>query len=580
MTTQRGARGFGRAVALWGDGFDRLRDWTRRLREAPGGWPPYVVAILLALAVAAVMAPFRDGLDPVNVLLLYVAVSVVAALALGSGPALAASVAGFLVVNLIFIHPYGTLAVSARFYVLALVIYLGVALVTGQLVARLAERTEQALAEQRRTRLLYDLNSALISDVTLTDILDTIVRQVVTVYGAARSRILLPADGTSPDVDAEPDLVVRATAPAARASGTIDRADQSVARWAMANRRPAGRGGGRRLARGSAGPRRRAGGAAESGRDGGTTDILYLPILAGERPIGVLEVSGRPGGGRFMADDELVLGTFAGQAALALERARLTEEAAQSDALRRSDDLKSALLAAVSHDLRTPLAAIKASATALLDEQVRWADADRREFLHAIDEETDRLALMVGNLLDLSRIEGGALRPDREWYGVDELIDDVMSRLRSRAGTDAARLSAMVEADLPPAWFDYVEIAQVLRNLGENALKYTPTGTAIRITVRRDDDRLIFTVADDGPGIPQETQARLFERFYRGAAQGSTVSGVGIGLAICRGLVEAHGGGIGVESEPGHGATFRFWLPIGPGEGSGEAMDDAAGDER
>ncbi|HEV2527548.1 MAG TPA: ATP-binding protein [Thermomicrobiales bacterium] len=561
MRVNRASRqGIGRAVAFGGGAIDQLRMWTRRLREAPSRWPPYAAAVALALLVALVLLPFRGQPDPANVLLLYVAVSVVAALALGSGPALVASVAGFIVVNVVFIQPYGSLAVSARFYVLALVIYLGVALVTGQLVARLAQRTEQAMAEQRRTRLLYDLNSALIGNVTLTDILDTIVGQVVGVYGATRARILLPADANGQhDPADDPQLVVRAIAPPTAGAGTIDRDGQSVATWAMANRRPAGRGGeGRTLRRPGGLSGRRFAGAVRPVPG----DTLYLPIIAGDRPIGALEVCGRPGGGRFRDDDERLLATFAGQAALALDRARLTEEAARAEVLSRLDELKSALLAAVSHDLRTPLAAIKASATALLDEQVNWTAVDRRDFLHAIDEETDRLALMVGNLLDLSRIEGGALRPDREWYDVDELIGDVMRRLRSRAGADAGRLSATVEPDLPPAWFDYVEIAQVLLNLGENALKYTPAGTPIRIEVRRDGERLVFSVADDGPGIPRETQARLFDRFYRGQAAESTVSGVGIGLAICRGLVEAHGGEITVESVPGQGATFRFWLPI------------------
>lgn len=293
--------------------------------------------------------------------------------------------------------------------------------------------------------------------------------------------------------------------------------------------------------------------------------------------IGALEVTGRPGGGRFTPEDERLLATFAGQAALALDRARLAEEASRAQILAQSDELKSALLSAVSHDLRTPLSAIKASATSLLDDQVQWRDDDRREFLLAIDEETDRLTLMVGNLLDLSPIEGGALRPDREWYDIDELLRDVATRLRHRAGGSPERIGLDIEPDLPVAWFDYVEIAQVLMNLGENAIKYTPPGSPIEIRARRLGNEIELAVADLGAGIAPAIQRRLFDRFYRGSAEGTIISGSGIGLTICKGLVEAHGGRIWVESTPGRGSTFRFTLPIAP---LGSADPPVAADER
>jgi two-component system sensor histidine kinase KdpD len=232
-----------------------------------------------------------------------------------------------------------------------------------------------------------------------------------------------------------------------------------------------------------------------------------------------------------------------------------------------SDALKSALLAAVSHDLRTPLASIKAAATSLLDDSVRWDDAARRDFLEAIDEETDRLTLMVGNLLDLSRIEGGALRPDKEWYDVAELVADAAGRVATRAVDH--QLTTAVEPGLPLARFDYVEIVQVLLNLVENALKYTPPGTRITISVRRLRDAIEVAVSDTGPGIPPNQLPRLFDKFYRADPSGR-IPGSGIGLAIARGLVEAHGGRIWVESRVGEGTTFRFTLPLAERE-SGSA---------
>ncbi|MGH2614206.1 MAG: GAF domain-containing sensor histidine kinase, partial [Thermomicrobiales bacterium] len=294
----------------------------------------------------------------------------------------------------------------------------------------------------------------------------------------------------------------------------------------------------------------------------GESDVLFIPIMTKDRVAGVLEVTGRPGKSVFRAEDEQTLTTFVDQAALALERARLSDEAAQAAALAQADELKSALLAAVSHDLRTPLASIKASATSLLDDSIAWDDAARWELLAAVDEETDRLTLMVSNLLDLSRIEGGALRPQKDWYDVDELINDVRARLAGRTQTHSVTLA--IKRDLPSLRLDYVQIAQVLVNLIENAVTYTPAGTPITVAARSVPGAVEISVHDEGSGIPPESQQRLFEKFYRaGSATGA--SGTGIGLTISKGLVEAHGGHIGVESAPAAGTTFRFTLPLPAG---------------
>ena len=188
----------------------------------------------------------------------------------------------------------------------------------------------------------------------------------------------------------------------------------------------------------------------------------------------MLEVRGRPDGGRFDDDDRELLGSLADQAALALERVRLTSEAARAEALAQSNELKSALLVSVSHDLRTPLATIKTAVSSLQDDSIDWAPEARADFLEAIDEETDRLTRMIANLLDLSRIEGGALRPDRDWYDARELVQRAVSRLMPRAGATGHRLSARIGPDVTLGHFDYVEVDQVLANLVENAIKYTP----------------------------------------------------------------------------------------------------------
>src|SRR5215218_9008376 len=405
------------------------------------GAHPYPLTVAAIVGSTLPMLAVRESLDVLNVALIYLLLVFAVALFAGPGPASAGAVLSFMLFDALFIPPYHALTVARSDHVLALFVYLGVAFVTGQLVSRVRSRTEIAELEQRRTALLYELNAALIGDVTLDAILNRIVERVVTVYGASKSQILLPDD--------EEQL-----AP--------NRQRLAVAIWAMEHRAPAGQSTAGRRVRVPHGV-----GSQVSPLIRRDEDVLYLPVATAERVVGVLEVSGKPGGGRFGPDDEQLLTSFANQAALALARARLSEEAARAAALAQSDELKTALLSAVSHDLRTPLAAIKASATSMLDSSVEWDDASRRDFLEAIDEETDRLALMVGNMLDLSRIEGGALRPDREWYDAAELIADVARRLAGR--TTEHPITTDVQPDLLPVWLDYVEIAQVLMNLCENA---------------------------------------------------------------------------------------------------------------
>jgi two-component system sensor histidine kinase KdpD len=529
------------------------------LRETPPRW--LALPLLGVAALTAILIPYREQLGILNILLLFLLSTFTVALTGGLWPGVLGAILGFLAFDLFFIPPYLAFSVSAPDHVLALFVYLAVAIVTARLVSRVRSQTDEALRESRRTALLAELNAALIGDVTLDAILARIAERVVTVYGAEGCRVLVRVeDGTlrtgaffPPDIGPE-----------------TSRTGLSLATWTIENRQPVGRSSrGRRIV----GPRK-ANPPLVPGEDKSSLDELYLPISIATRPVGVLEVIGRPGTGPFRAEDEQLLTTFVDQAALALERARLSEEAAQAAALAKSDELKSALLAAVSHDLRTPLASIKASATSLLDDAIDWDPKTRHDFLTAIDEETDRLTLMVSNLLDLSRIEGGALRPQKDWYDVDELIADVHTRMAGR--TQAHPVEIAVENNLPMLQFDYIEIAQVLANLIENAMKYTPSGTTITIGARRVPAAVEIFVHDEGQGIPTEEQGRLFEKFYRSDPT-SAIGGAGIGLTIGRGLVEAHGGQFTVESAPGKGTTFRFSLPlatpdVGLGEEPAEAM--------
>jgi two-component system sensor histidine kinase KdpD len=285
--------------------------------------------------------------------------------------------------------------------------------------------------------------------------------------------------------------------------------------------------------------------------------VHAVPLQTEGRRIGTLAViRALP---RPRSADDRILTAVGTQLAGAIERSRLRQRATDAEILRRADELKNALLGAVSHDLRTPLASIVASAGSLRQTDVRWTEAERDTFLSDIEHEARRLSRIVSNLLDLSRMESGTLHPERSWYDLAALIDDVVGRLRPQTGRHDVEVH--VAEDLPPVSLDYVEIDQVLSNLIENAARHTPPGTSIVISAAIGAREAIVEVSDDGPGVPTDALDRVFEPFFRGPSA-ATPRGTGLGLAVARGLVEAHGGQISVRNRTEGGAVFRFTLPL------------------
>ncbi len=239
-----------------------------------------------------------------------------------------------------------------------------------------------------------------------------------------------------------------------------------------------------------------------------------------------------------------------------------TQENVKMKVLQQTDTLRAALLSSVSHDLRTPLSTIKASATSLLEKEIHWEEEARQSFVRAIVRETDRLNSLVENLLDMSRIEAGELRLEKVWYPLDELILDILDRMRGQLqGRD---VQAHIPAGLPPVEMDYVLIDQVMMNLVENAIHHTPANSPIDVSIELQEKNVQVCVADRGSGISPDEQEHIFDKFYRMLNQASTSHRrrSGLGLSICRGLVEAHAGKIWVEQRAGGGACFCFTLPL------------------
>jgi two-component system sensor histidine kinase KdpD len=245
------------------------------------------------------------------------------------------------------------------------------------------------------------------------------------------------------------------------------------------------------------------------------------------------------------------------------ERARLVEESSRLQLLEEVDRLRAALIGSVSHDLRTPLASIKASISDLADPGLLLSDDDRATLLRTTEEETDRLTRLVTNLLDMSRIQAGALVPHTSATPLDELIGAVAGRLGPTLGE--GRLAVEIADGLPLADVDYLLVEQVLSNLLENAARYTPPGTAVTVRAAAvGDDEVEVAVVDHGPGVAEQERERIFDQFYRLRAEGQGPVGTGMGLAIVKGIAEAHGGRIWVEATPGGGATFVLRLPVSP----------------
>ncbi|MCL5429480.1 MAG: DUF4118 domain-containing protein [Chloroflexi bacterium] len=259
-----------------------------------------------------------------------------------------------------------------------------------------------------------------------------------------------------------------------------------------------------------------------------------------------------------VAISQLVGRARAGQA-LAVEKARLTEIASRAQVLEESDRMKSALLSSVSHELRTPLATIKAATTSLRSGEVKWESKARQELLEAIEDETDHLNLLVGNLLNMSRIEANALKPERQWNLLPEIAGSVVARMHHPL--EEHQIIIEIPEDLPLVPVDYVQMEQVFTNLINNSFKYAPAGTTIRIRAEKEGaDTVRVQVVNEGPPVPEEDLDRIFEKFHRITAA-DRITGTGLGLSICKGIIEAHGGKIRAENLPG-GFAIIFLLPL------------------
>ena len=477
---------------------------------------------------------------PSGVLVYLVAVLAVATLA-GRGPGVVAAVVSFGTFDFFFTEPRFTLTIKDPNEWVALLAYLVVGAVVSQLAAGQRERLRDVEARECEARVLHDLTD-LLADRSYADALTAAAERVRDELGADAVTIgIQQAEGTNFRAEAgsaDDRAVLRGVQ-----LGQVSVLGQGQAATAAASGAPG------RWVRVL--PAYRPPGS-ETRRD-----IARVPIRRGDHVLGQLLVKW-PRGAEIGPRQARLLDTAADQLAAATERETLRQKATEAEVLRRTSELKSALLDAVSHDLRTPLASIIGSADSLLQTDIDWPADARNDFLETIEQEAQRLNRIVGNLLDLSRIQGGAIVPAKDWHDPALLLRETLTRLEP--ATAEHRLIADVPKDLSPVLLDPVEIDQVVANLVENAVKYSPPGGQIRVSARVEEGELRVAVEDEGPGIPDDVLPRLFEPFYRASATRS-VRGSGLGLAVARGLIAAHGGHIWARSLDGRGARFAFSVP-------------------
>jgi len=493
-------------------------------------WLCYLQSVLLVMAGTLVSALMQPLFSPTNLVMIYLLVVVVAALYLGRGASLLAAGLSVLAFDFFFVPPPLTLAVADSEYLLTFAALLVAGLVISTLAVRVREQAEASQDRAEQAAELYALSRDLAVALDLDTIMRAILIHVSQTFGPEVA-VLLP-EGLHGTIK-----------PHALSPGfELSENEFAVASWAFEHGQSAGWGTDTLQA----------------------ANVRYLPLRTAHGVVGVLGVKPSDPKTRLTIDQSRLLDAFASQAALAIERAQLADRARQVEVAQAAEKLQAALLHSVSHDLRTPLVSITGALSTLQDEDIELDQAARRSLLENAGEEAERLNQLVGNLLDMTRIEAGALRVARESCDVQDVIGAALEPLSDRIGSRS--ITVDIPPDMPLVPMDFVLMVQVLVNLLDNALKYSSSGTPIEVKAQVESSEARIQVADRGMGIPADDLSRVFDKFYRVQRPGQ-VGGTGLGLSICKGFVEAQGGRIRAQIREGGGTVMTISLPLrAPGE--------------
>jgi two-component system, OmpR family, sensor histidine kinase KdpD len=473
-----------------------------------------MVGILLAVGLGAVLVPLRSRTSIATLALVLVIPVVAGVVAGGFFAGIVSVAAGFLVLDFVRIAPYYTLSVGVSQEWVALVVFVIVMLLVARVVSGLDSARSEAHRRAVETDRLFELSELLVEDQSVEELLETIVHTVGTVFEVQGVSVLVPERGR---------LSVAASDGRALSEAEIRRLDP------------------------------RSGIPVSVGTAPGSPDMMRtIALSASGRPVGILALRGMPASDA----DRALLRTFANHAALALERAQLREQAMRSELLEEVDRLRHALMGAVSHDLRTPLATMKVAASTLHDSAVSLSEADKHELHGLIEVETDHLTRLVTSLLDMTRFEAGVLEVQRCPKAVVDLVNEAVDALHPSLGDRPLEL--LVPKAIPDVEIDHLLIGQVLANLLDNANRHAPPNSLITVAAEVRHDRVAVSVTDRGPGVPSNEREAVFDRFVRFDTGGRA----GLGLTIAKTFVEAHGEHIWVDDVPDGGARFAFTLPL------------------
>jgi two-component system sensor histidine kinase KdpD len=501
-------------------------------------WPLYLLASL-GVAVGTGAGFLIDIWLPLpNISVAFLLVVLLIAIRLGRGPAIFASVASFLSFDFFFTEPRFAFAVSDTRNILTLVFFLFAAVVVSNLASRVRRQVDAAKTNARRTMNLYEFSRKIAVAATRDDVLWAVVHHVAaTIRG--RSLILLPKEG---------QLAIAAGYPP---EDHLNDRDSAAATWTWTAGKPAGRGSSTLPA----------------------AEWLFLPLKTVRGPVGVLGVQIE--GKEVLAPEEnRLLETLADQAAVVIERTTLVADVEAARLAGETERLRSALLSSLSHDLRTPLVSILGAATTLLDYHAVLGPDDRRDLTETIRDEAERLNRFVQNLLDMTKLGSGALRPNVDWADLRDIVGRAVGRAERLL--HGREVSIDIDPKLPLLQVDPVLMEQVFFNLIDNASKFAPQGSTVTVWARPHDREALIEVCDQGVGIPEADRQRVFDMFYRVNATDTQAAGTGLGLAICRGIIEAHGGTI--KAEPGiHGVGTCIIIRLPLGEAPPVKTAEAAG---
>lgn len=484
-------------------------------------WGRYLAGVGLVILTTLLGLAVRGNLEPANLAMLYLAGTVIAAIYLGRGPSLLVTILGVLAFDYFLVPPYMTLAVSDSEYLLTFTAFLVVSLVVSTLTARVREQGEAALLREAHTSALYSLGRDLTSATDLHQVIEIIIVHIHQAFDGEVA-IFMPDNG---------HLQVMGSTP----GYTPDTSDLGVAAWAFEHDQPAG-----------------------SGTD--TLPAVSLrcqPLKTAHGLVGVLGLRLKEKAGLLSPEQRESFNAFCHQAALALERASLAEQAHQAELLQATEKLQTALLNSISHDLRTPLVSITGALSSLREETSHLNQEDRDTLIDTAYGEAERLNRLVGNLLNMTRLEAGAIHLNRQPCDVQDAIGSALEELEGRLGDRQIKID--VPTDTPLISFDFALVVQVLVNLLDNAVKYSAPDTRIDVIVSSSPDAVRIQVCDRGIGIPTDDLERVFDKFYR-VQRPDSVSGTGLGLAIAKGIIEAHGGSIQASNRPGGGTVISLWL--------------------